>query len=115
MLSSFAFTGPGTLPLATRRADHLVLGGTMAHLCPGGERGKRVRWEQGGEMQDLCREEQRVFPAVRPLCASCQAVMLSYPTGGALEVEGLGQGRRVGSLQSLLAQSHSDEFALHAL
>lgn len=51
---------------------------------------KRVRWELGGEMQDLCREERReFFPTVRPLCASCQAVMLYCPTGGALEVEGL--------------------------
>lgn len=33
-----------------------------------------------------------VFSAVRPLCASCQAVMLYCPTRGPLEVERLGEG-----------------------
>lgn len=88
----------------------------MEHLCSwrkreggGGERSEvGTGWGDAGFMLG---GTEGVFPAARPLRASCRAVMLYRPTRGAVRRWG---GAGVPAVAAR-TQSHSDGFALHAL
>lgn len=100
--SSSAFTAPGNLPLEPHRADHLVPGETMEHLCAREERGRRVRWGQGGGTQDLCWGGR---DCKAPLCLQAGLHALPSHQGTGVGWDGWGE---VGvCLQSLLAHSHT--------